>query len=182
MTDAILEPHSYEQLGQDESLQLSETGCGAIILRGQADQLSAALATVGAPYPARANQWAQNAAGLTLWQRPSRAMLLLPREGEQSTCAALTAAGVVALQAGGQYVGFRLNGVCAAQVINAGCSLDLRPDKFSVGDCAGTRIERMPVTLAKLADDDFLVLVERPLAPHLHLWLTQVSSVFEEDM
>jgi sarcosine oxidase, subunit gamma len=118
--------------------------------------------------------------GICLWLSPTQRLLLLETQGETPLAAAriraMSSPDAWVFDAGARYVEFAVAGPGAAAVLNAGCSLDLREAAFPVDMCAQTRFEQVPVLLFRPSPERFEVLVERPLAHHLWLWMCRVVS------
>jgi sarcosine oxidase subunit gamma len=132
------------------------------LLTGQADALRA---LVGWSPPSVPNTTAQTRDGLCLWLAPDRWLLLGESLIQHRGSSAV-------LDVSSRWSTFSVG----ADTLAAGCSLDLRSRTFAVGRCAQTRIEQVPVIVYRCAADAFDVLVERPLAHHLGLWLEEVSK------
>jgi len=118
--------------------------------------------------------------GACLWLRPTQRLLLLSGTGDARRTAAqiraMNAPDAWALDAGARYVEFEVSGRGAGAVLNAGCSLDLRDAAFPVDTCAQSRFDQIPVLLLRSSPERFEILAERPLAPHLWLWLRRAAS------
>lgn len=118
--------------------------------------------------------------GTCLWLSPTQRLLLLATESEARIAAAriraIGSSDVWAFDAGARYVEFALAGRDAAAVLNAGCSLDLREAAFAVDTCAQTRFDQVPVLLVRPSRERFEILVERPLAHYLWLWLCRAVN------
>lgn len=80
------------------------------------------------------------------------------------------------LDAGARFVEFAISGPQASAILSAGCSLDLRPLAFPLDTCAGTRIEQIPVVILRTTLESFELLVERPLARCLWLWMRRAAE------
>ncbi len=135
----------------------------------------AALATLlGWTPPTAPNTCADTPAGACLWLAPDRWLLF----GDGVVVTHSGSAAV--LDAGARWSAFEIGGADAEDLLSAGCSLDLRESRFAAGTCAQTRIEQVPVILHRHAKHEIDVLVERPLAHHLELWLREAARDFQE--
>jgi sarcosine oxidase subunit gamma len=118
--------------------------------------------------------------GACLWLSPTQRLLLLATESEARLAAAriraLRSPDVWAFDAGARYVEFAVAGRDCAAVLNDGCSLDLREAAFPVDTCAQTRFDQVPVVLVRTSPERFELLVERPLAHPLWLWLCRAVN------
>jgi len=138
------------------------------LLLGDAMALSVLL---GWTPPDVANTSTSTAAGRCLWLGPKQWLLLGTATMAQSGRAVIA-------DAGARWSRLAIDGMHAADLLAQGCSLDLREAKFGLGGCAQTRIEQVPVILERTAANEFQVLVERPLAHHLELWLREAARDF----
>jgi sarcosine oxidase subunit gamma len=118
--------------------------------------------------------------GTCLWLSPTQRLLLLATDSEARPALerirSLRSADVWALDAGARYVEFAVGGRDCAAVLNGGCSLDLREAAFPVDTCAQTRFDQVPVLLVRPSAERFEILVERPLAHCLWLWLRRAVN------
>jgi sarcosine oxidase subunit gamma len=73
-------------------------------------------------------------------------------------------------------VEFAVSGIEAAAVLGTGCSLDLRASAFPVTTCAQTRIDEVPVLIARATPAYLEILVERPLRFYLWCWLCRAAE------
>lgn len=79
---------------------------------------------------------------------------------------------------GGQ-VGFRLGGAAARQVLAKGCTLDLHPDVFGLGQCAQTSLAKSAVLLRPLgAGEGYEIIVRRSFASYLWQWLLRAGRQY----
>jgi len=118
--------------------------------------------------------------GACLAWRPDQLLLLLdePRVASEvrATLRRLARSDVHVLDAGARYVEWAVTGAQADALLNAGCSLDLRPAAFPIDSCTGTRIEQVPVLMTRAAADGFELLVERPLAAYFWRWMCRAAE------
>jgi len=149
-----------------------------VLLLGEAPALLKALPD-GVGIPLHPNTAVRTDLGVCLWLQPSQRLLLLSALGSTARAAeqirAIGAPDAWALDAGARYAEFAVSGHGAAAVLNAGCSLDLREAVFPVDTSAQTRFDQTPVLLFRSSPDRFEILAERPLAPHLWLWLSRAA-------
>jgi sarcosine oxidase subunit gamma len=79
---------------------------------------------------------------------------------------------------GGQ-VAMRISGEHAAALLAKGCTLDLHPKKFMVGQCAQTGLAKASVLICKVDDaPTFDVIARRSFAEYLAIWLERAGSEF----
>ncbi|MEU4158295.1 sarcosine oxidase subunit gamma family protein [Actinoplanes sp. NPDC026670] len=67
-----------------------------------------------------------------------------------------------------------LSGPGVRELLAFGCSIDLHPRVFAVGDCAQTVLAHTPVVLQR-RETGFRVLVRSSFAAHLAAWILDVS-------
>jgi sarcosine oxidase subunit gamma len=120
---------------------------------------------LGWPLPSEPNTTSQTADGLCLWLAPDQ-WLLFGGVGVRHRGSAAV------LDVSSRWTRFEVT----AELLAAGCSLDLRERSFATGRCAQTRIEQVPVIVYRRSTELFDVLVERPLAHHFGLWLKEVGK------
>lgn len=70
-----------------------------------------------------------------------------------------------------------LSGPRAAEVLAKGCTLDLHPDRFEVGDCAQTTLARTSMLISRTAEG-FEIIVRRSFAEYAALWLRHAAGEF----
>lgn len=77
---------------------------------------------------------------------------------------------------GGQ-VALMLQGTGCRELLARGCTLDLHPRVFEVGDCAQSGLAKANVLIALVGDTPtFMVVVRRSLSDYLCRWLTHAGS------
>lgn len=153
---------------------------GKLLLLGDAPAVVKALPE-GVGIPLHPNSVVRTPGlGICLWLSPTQRLLLLANQSEVPLAAAriraLSSPDAWAFDAGARYAEFAVTGRGAVAVLNSGCSLDLREAAFAVDMCAQTRVDRVPVLLFRPSPERFEVLVERPLARHLWLWMRRALS------
>lgn len=81
-------------------------------------------------------------------------------------------------QSGG-YMQMRLTGAAAGKVLAKGCTLDLHPAAFQIGQCAQTLLAKAGVLLS-VTDDrpSFNLIVRRSFAEYVVLWLAHSGNEF----
>lgn len=76
-----------------------------------------------------------------------------------------------------QYLVFSLTGWGAPAFLAKGCSLDLHPDKFSVGQCARTLLGDLPLLIHKTEDTpSYDLIVDQSLARFAWWWFAEQVS------
>jgi len=106
-----------------------------------------------------------------LWLGPDEWLLLAPdADGSAVGTAlgdALAGQAVSLVDVGHRQVGLVVTGPRAADLINAGCPLDLDPTAFPIGMCTRTVLAKVEIVLWRTADDAFHIEVARSLAPYV---------------
>ncbi|MEO8651601.1 MAG: sarcosine oxidase subunit gamma family protein [Hyphomicrobiaceae bacterium] len=138
------------------------------IYRG-ASELSPATIGIALPTtPMRAHAEGQRTA---LWLGPDEWLLLSPDADGSAVGAALaeTLVGPAAslVDVSHRQVGLIVTGPRAAELLNAGCPLDLDLSAFPVGMCTRTVLAKIEIVLWRTAVDDFRIEVARSLAPYV---------------
>ncbi len=73
---------------------------------------------------------------------------------------------------------FRLSGPAARSLLSKGTTIDLRPDRFTAGSVAGTRLDHIDVTLHGVGADMFDIYCRRSYAVSLYEWLLACAGEF----
>ena len=135
---------------------------------------------LGVSLPLQPNRCSEDGAAGACWLGPDEWLVWTGADGWgtrlQSLQAALQGRHFALNEIGAGYTTIRLAGPQAADLIARGCSLDLHPARFAVGDCAQTHIAKALVLLIKVEDTPvFDVLVRRSFADYLWRWLDHVN-------
>ena len=155
----------------------SKTGVAAVadpgaasrfVYRGAAESFPVSFGVALPTTPMRAHVEGSRAA---LWLGPDEWLLLAP-EAEGSTfdaalAEALHGQAASLVDVGHRQVGLVVTGPRAAELINAGCPLDLDPSAFPVGMCTRTVLAKVEIVLWRTAADAFRIEVARSLAPYV---------------
>jgi sarcosine oxidase subunit gamma len=79
---------------------------------------------------------------------------------------------------GGQ-ICLRVSGKNVSAMLSKGCTLDLHPNVFKVGQCAQTGLAKASILLAKVDDaPTFDIFVRRSFAEYLALWLQRAGAEY----
>ena len=79
----------------------------------------------------------------------------------------------------GGFIAMRISGSESAALLAKGCTLDLHPREFSVGQCAQTGLGKANVLLAKVDEEDtFELITRRSFAEYLALWLQHAGAEY----
>jgi sarcosine oxidase subunit gamma len=148
---------------------VTDAGVSARYIYRGATELFPALFGVALPTtPMRAHVEGASAA---LWLGPDEWLLLAPEERGTALDAALS--GALAGQSASlvdvshRQVGLVVAGPRAAELLNAGCPLDLDPSAFPVGMCTLTILTKAEIILWRTAEDTFRIEIARSFAPYV---------------
>lgn len=148
------------------------------IFRGRPAGFDAAGAAFGVALPQTACRAATAGNRSALWLGPDE-WLLLAEDGATDAIEAAFAEGMAGyphslVDVGHRNTAIEIAGPAAADVLNAGCPLDLRPDAFPVGMCTRTVFAKAEIVLWRLEDQRFRVEVWRSFAGYLWGLLDEV--------
>ena len=113
-----------------------------------------------------------------LWLGPDQWLVKAADGHEQTLFARLTTASsglhAAVTIVSDHYAVFQLTGIDAAAILTQGCSLDIHPSRFTVGQCARCKFARTQVILLPLIEPTaYELLVEATYAHYLTLWFEQ---------
>ena len=159
------------------------SGLGRLSLRGGPEVMSAAGRAFGAELPAQACRSSEGDMRAALWLGPDE-QLLLVQESEwaatlRSLEAALAGRAHSLVDVSQRQLALQVRGPRAADLLNAGCPLDLHPTAFPIGMCTRTLLAKAPVVLWRIAADAFHLEVWRSFAPYVQRLLQEVRREFE---
>lgn len=138
------------------------------IYRGAPEHFPAAFGITLPTTPMRAEARDGRAA---LWLGPDEWLLLAPVAEEEALRSSL-GDGLRGLPAslvdvGHRQIGIVIAGLCAADLLNAGCPLDLDRRAFPVGMCTRTILAKAEIVLWRTADDAFRLEIARSVVPYV---------------
>jgi sarcosine oxidase subunit gamma len=147
-----------------------------LILRGRAPALEAAAALLGVPLPqtCRAVVVGVRAA---LWLGPDEFLLLAPQADllTEDLTHALQAHAHALVDVSHRQVALQIHGPDAADMLNAGCPLDLHPDTFPVGMCTRTVLAKSEIILWRTAPETFRLETVRSFARYVRAFLEEAA-------
>lgn len=153
---------------------------GKLVLRGDAEVRRRAGAVLGFPLPEEPLRASPGAGAEALWLGPEEWLLLVPADTVETVAQALRAElaqahhAVVAVSH--QLAGMALHGPHAADLLAAGCPIDLHPRSFGPGAVTRTLLGKAPVILHRPeGSDGFRLYVARSFAPYLWRWLAAAA-------
>lgn len=128
------------------------------------------------PEPGRASLGQRNA---LLYVAPDQYLLYAPdglRDDELTQT--FEGAAAISLQGDGRAV-VGIAGASSRKVLSKGISIDLHPNAFHAGCCAGTALAHGAVQLVQTSDaPDYLLLVPRTVAGSIADWLTDAAAEY----
>ncbi len=156
-----------------------------INLRGDSDdpRLGDAVNDVlSQPLPVVANTFCGGVRRV-FWLGPDEWLVMVPEgEGVSAEQRLLNAAGDAFISTNivsGGLLLLKVSGANARGLLAKGCTLDLHPDAFKVGQCAQSGIAKTSVLLAiTAAKPEYSVLVRRTFAEYLALWMARAGKEY----
>jgi sarcosine oxidase subunit gamma len=149
------------------------------VFRGGALAASAAGAALGLELPSMACTSVRGGERAALWQGPDEWLVLAPAEQaaaiERDVAAALGDVPHALVGVGHRNVAVEVAGARAADVLNAGCPLDLDLAVFPVGMCTRTVLGKVQIVLWRTAPQVFYVNVWRSFYPYVRAFLTEAG-------
>jgi sarcosine oxidase subunit gamma len=155
-----------------------------LILRAREASVARAGQALGVELPrvsCRANVAGERAA---LWLGPDEWLVLMPPSDDASTMiatlrAALGDAAHAAVDVGHRQTAILVEGEAAAELLSAGCPLDLARDAFPVAMCTRTLLAKTEIVLWRTAAASFRLEVARSFARYAWAFLAEAAREFE---
>ncbi len=159
------------------------SGLGRLSLRGAPEVLAAAGVAFGLRLPDQACRAREGDGCAALWLGPDEQLLLVQQSQWPDVLAALasTLSGMPhsLVDISQRQIALQIDGARAADVLSAGCPLDLHPQAFPVGMCTRTLFAKSPIVLWRTAADEFHLEVWRSFALYVQQLLHEVGREFE---
>jgi sarcosine oxidase subunit gamma len=159
------------------------SGLGRLSLRGGPQVLSAAGDAFALQLPREACRAAEGDARAALWLGPDEQLLLVQQSDWDATVLALTRrlAGLphALVDISQRQVALQVAAPHVADILSAGCPLDLHPDAFPIGMCTRTLFLKAPIVLWRTAADAFHLEVWRSFLPYVQQLLREVAREYE---
>ncbi len=154
--------------------QLAQSG--KLVLRGGLEVRERAGKTLGFPLPERALTATAGEGAEALWLGPDEWLILVPPASVDAVEAALRSdlAGLhhAIVGVGERFAGFALEGGYAAEILNAGCPIDLHPRAFPDGSSTRTLLGKAEIILHRPAGGTgFRVYAGRSFAAYVWRYL-----------
>ncbi|WP_317786631.1 sarcosine oxidase subunit gamma [Actinoplanes sichuanensis] len=105
---------------------------------------------------------------------PDEFLVVGPPGSEDRLTAAYHGPDASVVDVSAQRTALDLSGPAVRELLAFGCSIDLHPRVFAIGDCAQTILAHTPVVLQR-RESGFRVLVRSSFAAHLAAWILDVS-------
>jgi sarcosine oxidase subunit gamma len=166
-------------LGQHEPMAIHRLPRAShFIFRGAAPEARRAGDILGVALPTAACRAESHAERAALWLGPDEWLLVGPDdwEVETSLLAGLGEAAYALVGVGHRHVSFLLDGPRAADVLNAGCPLDLDEAAFPIGMCTRTILGKVQIILWRIGAQNYTVIVWRSFAPYVLDFLTEARA------
>ncbi|MDI6097059.1 sarcosine oxidase subunit gamma family protein [Actinoplanes sp. NEAU-A12] len=136
---------------------------------------------LGVALPRRGGTSATSGDVSVLWLGPDEWLVVGPPGAETRLTALLESAAGAAhasvVDVSAQRTAVALRGPRVRELLALGCSLDLHPRVFGVGDCAQTMLAHAPVVVWR-RESEFWILVRASFAGHLAAWLEDAGIEF----
>ena len=151
--------------------------CTRLILRGRSAAIEAASAPLGFSLPVQPCRAVSVGERSALWLGPDEWLILAPVSDSVGVAVAEAMRGLphALVDVSHRQCGVELNGGAAADVLNAGCPLDLDAVGFPVGMCARTLLGKSEIVLWRIGDDVFRLEVVRSFAAYVRAFLLEVA-------
>ena len=154
------------------------------VLRARPAAQIAAATPLGLSLPQVACRSASAGAVSALWQGPDEWLLLTPEANgpmlASSLAATLGGLPHSLVDVGHRQVGLLLDGPHAADLLNAGCPLDLDLSTFPVGMCTRTIFAKAEIVLWRTGPESWRVEVWRSFAAYLRGLLDEAGREFAD--
>ncbi len=159
------------------------SGLGRLSLRGGPQVLAAASDAFALQLPQQACRAAEGDARAALWLGPDEQLLLVQQSDWDATLGALTRrlAGLphALVDISQRQMALQVTAPQVANILSAGCPLDLHPDAFPIGMCTRTLFFKAPIVLWRTAADAFHLEVWRSFVPYVQQLLRVVAREYE---
>jgi len=162
----------------DTALHLTDLPpCTRLILRGRAVAIEAATAPLGFPLPEKPCRAVTVRDRSALWLAPDKWLLLAARSDPVPPVwgRALKPHPHSLVDVSHRHTAIELTGAAAADVLNAGCPLDLDVAAFPVNTCTRTVLAKSEMILWRVAEEKFRLEVTRSFAPYVRRFLLEAA-------
>jgi sarcosine oxidase subunit gamma len=158
------------------------SGLGRLSLRGDTEVLAAAGVTFGLRLPNQACRAREGDGCAALWLGPDEQLLLVQHSQWSdlllALAATLTGMPHSLVDISQRQVALQVSGAHAAELLSAGCPLDLHPQAFPIGMCTRTLFAKAPIVLWRTGADAFHLEIWRSFALYVQQLLQVVGREF----
>jgi sarcosine oxidase subunit gamma len=146
-----------------------------LVLRGGQDAAAAFGRALGSDLPSRSCTSVQDGSRAVLWLGPDEWLFLSASGDRLAPVLAESLSGIpgAVVDVSHRQVALSVAGTAAADVLNAGCPLDLDLAAFPIGMCTRTIFAKAEIVLWRRAAGRFHLEVARSFAAYLHAYLMQ---------
>jgi sarcosine oxidase subunit gamma len=162
----------------DTALHLTDLpACTRLILRGRAAATRAAAAPLGFALPLQPCRAVTAGNRSALWLGPDEWLILTPASDFIAPALAQAMQGCPhsLVDVSHRQCGIELSGSTAADVLNAGCPLDLAQPAFPVGMCTRTVLAKSEIVLWRMSAGTFHLEVARSILPYVRAFLHEAA-------
>jgi len=159
---------------------------GHLNLRGNAQDprfVGAVSDVLGDGLPIIANTVTDVQGSTMYWLGPDEWLIVTPGERraaiESDLRKALASVRVAVTDVSGGQTVLQLHGSRVRDVLAKGCSIDLHPRAFSIGQCAQSHLAKAPVLIGQIENQPYFeIIVRRSFADYLWSWLTTAAAEY----
>lgn len=174
-------------MGEDEIVSVGRRAFGLVNIRARRDAATDAVVngTLGMGLPSMANRFFKSGEATLAWLGPDEWMLMTADERSAAQVAdrlerSFAGHHAAVTEASGNRALFRVAGSGARALIASGCTLDLHPARFGIGQCAQTLLARAGVIMLCHGDQQgFDVLPRRSFAGYLESWFSAARETLD---
>jgi sarcosine oxidase, subunit gamma len=162
----------------DGGLQLTDLPpCTRLILRGRAAAVEAATAPLSFALPVQPCRTVTAGDRSALWLGPDEWLILAASSDTVAAGLAQAMRGLAhaLVDVGHRQCAIELSGGTAADVLNAGCPLDLDAAAFPVGMCTRTVLAKSEIVLWRTAVGTFRIEIVRSFVPYIRRFLREAA-------
>ncbi len=162
----------------DAALHLTDLPpCTRLILRGRAAAIEAATAPLGFALPIQPCRAVTVRDRSALWLGPDEWLVLAAPSDPVAEALAqkLQPHPHSLVDVSHRHTAIELTGAAAADVLNAGCPLDLDITAFPVGMCTRTVLAKSEMILWRVAGEKFRLEITRSFAPYVRRFLLEAA-------
>ncbi len=162
----------------DAAVHLTDLApCTRLILRGRAPAIEAATAALGFPLPVLPCRAVTVGKRSALWLGPEEWLILAMASDPIAAALAhgLQGHAHALVEVSARQCGIEISGAAAADVLNAGCPLDLDAAAFPVGMCTRTVLGKSEIVLWRVGTETFRLEVGRSFVPYVRGLLLEAA-------